>query len=85
MKVKTNNKALAVEVLSAQGLIGEDTFIEEITITGRGSLKHAMNNYDATVVVNKVEFVLFRDENFINIRIKKIDFSNLKKIEFELI
>ena len=81
MKVITNSKQVALEVISAQNLFNHP-FITEIKIEGIGSMKHGINNYDAKVTIDGVEIILFRDMNFENVKIKSIFTSNLKSIDF---
>lgn len=82
MKVITNDKQIALEVLSAQDLFN-DTDIKEIKIKGIGSVKHGLNNYDAMVNINGIDIILYRDQNFTNVSIKKIAATNdLLSIEF---
>lgn len=78
--VKTNNKQVAIEVISAQNLF--DVNFKEITIESIGSAKYCLNNYDAQVKINNFEFILYRDLNFKNVDIKALLTTNLDNIEF---
>jgi len=83
MKVITNDKTLAIEVLSVQNLFNED--INEIRIIGVGSPKYGLNNYDADIKIYDIEFILYRDLDFKNIDIRKMLKSDITKIEYEII
>jgi hypothetical protein len=80
MKVITNNKNVAIEVLSAQDLFSFN--INEITIKSIGNSKHCLNDYDAKVTIHGMEFILYRDLNFQNVKIKNILNADLSKVEF---
>lgn len=83
MKVITNNKLIAIEVLSAQNLFNED--INKIKIDGYSSVKYGLNDYDAEVTIEGMNFILYRDANFKNVDIKTILKSNIQKIEWDII
>ena len=78
--VRTNNKRVAVEVLSAQNLLNENS--GEISIESISSSKHCINDYDARVIVNDFEFILYRDLNFKNVDIKPLLNTKLDNIKF---
>ena len=78
--VHTNNKKVAIEVLSAQNLFNTD--FGEIKIESISSNKHCMNDYDAIVTINDFEFVLYRDLDFRNVNIKKFINTSVNNIDF---
>ena len=80
MKVITNKKCIAIEVLSAQDLFNSD--IDEITIKSISNYKYGLNNYDVLIKIKELEFILYRDFGFQNIKIKDILDANLNNIEF---
>lgn len=81
--VHTNNKKVAIEVLSAQDMI--DTNFGEIKIKSISNNQHCMNDYDAIVTINDFEFVLYRDLNFRNVDIKKFINVSVNNIDFRKI
>ena len=80
MKIITNNETVAMEVLSAQNLFNLN--VSEIVIKSIGSLKHAMNNYDVEVSIEGKCFILFRDLDFQNVRVKEMLSMKLNELEF---
>lgn len=80
MKVITNKKSIAIEVLSAQNLFNSN--IDEIIIVSISNHKHGLNDYDAIIKIKGLEFTLYRDFNFQNVKIKNILDANLSNIEF---
>lgn len=80
MKIITNNKNVALEVLSAQNLLNAD--IEMITIESIKSQKYLKNDYDAKITIKGTTFILYRDLNFKNVNIKNILNANLSEIQF---
>lgn len=83
LKIKTNDKTKALEVVSAQNLFDVDA---EIKILSVGSHKYAMSNIDAIVKFNNVEVKLYMDNNYKNIDIKSLltkDFSSIEITEYE--
>lgn len=80
MKVITNKKSIAIEILSAQDLFNSD--IDEITIKSISNHKHGLNDYDALIKIKGLEFILYRDFNFQNVKIKDLLDANLNNIEF---
>lgn len=72
-----------MEVLSAQNLYNEN--IDEIKIIGMGSHKYGINNYDALVSIGDLEFILYRDLDFKNIKIVQLLNTNILNINIEVI
>lgn len=82
LRVTTNNKHKAMEVISAQDLFGMDLDIEIISIS---SDKHFMNNIDAKVTVNGIEFILYMDSDYKNVDIKKLVTMPENMVEFIMV
>lgn len=83
LKIKTNNKIKALEVVSAQNLFDVDAELEIISI---GSAKYAMNDIDAKVKFNNIEVILFMDNGYKNIDLKPLltkDFSSVEITEYK--
>lgn len=83
LKIKTNNKIKALEVVSAQNLFDVDAELEIISI---GSDKYAMSDIDAKVKFNNIEVILFMDSGYKNIDLKSLltkDFSSVEITEYK--
>lgn len=83
LKIKTNNRTKALEVISAQNLFDVDAELEIISI---GSAKYATNDIDAKVKFNNIEVILFMDNGYKNIDLKSLltkDFSSVEITEYK--
>lgn len=83
LKIKTNNRTKALEVVSAQNLFDVDA---ELEIISMGSAKYAMSDIDAKVKFNNIEVILFMDNGYKNIDLKSLltkDFSSVEITEYK--